>query len=97
MTGVHGILLGRVASSSAEKRGMPERAGEAGPIPDHAELLSAEKRGMPERAGEAGPIPDHAELFLRGVTAGAASLSSGEDAAWRLNGRFNRVTTGVSQ
>ena len=62
MTGVHGILLGRVASSS-----------------------------------EAGPIPDHAELFLRGVTAGAASLSSGEDAAWRPYGRFNRVTTGVSQ
>ena len=73
MPGVHGILLGRVASSSAEKR------------------------GMPERAGEAGPIPDHAELFLRGVTAGVASPPEGEDAAWRPQGRFNRVTTGVSQ
>ena len=59
-----GFRLGRVASSSAEKR------------------------GVPERAGEAGLIPDHAELFLRGVTAGAASLSSGEDAAWRPQGRL---------
>ena len=73
MPGVHGILLGRVASSSAETR------------------------GMPERAGEAGPIPDHVELFLRGVTAGAASLSSGEDAAWWPQGHYGRVTTGVSQ